>query len=167
MTLYNRCPEFSARCRRAKAWPRRAALVLLSWACATLWANDGTYYTRCATLWANDGTYYTSGNQLLPLVETDIRVQREVLTLTWGEDLVAEVDVQYEFFNPGARKTVLMGFEADPPMYMDSLDRSGAHPYERQVAARVDLSRAKRYPFRRRRQGKGRGPHALYNRRGT
>lgn len=115
MTLYNRCPEFSARCRRAKAWPRRAALVLLSWACATLWANDGTYYT--------------SGNQLLPLVETDIRVQREVLTLTWGEDLVAEVDVQYEFFNPGARKTVLMGFEADPPMYMDSLDRSGAHPY--------------------------------------
>lgn len=115
MTLYNRCPEFSARCRRAKAWPRRAALVLLSWVCATLWANDGTYYT--------------SGNQLLPLVETDIRVQREVLTLTWGEDLVAEVDVQYEFFNPGARKTVLMGFEADPPMYMDSLDRSGAHPY--------------------------------------
>ena len=107
--------EFSARCRRAKAWPRRAALVLLSWACATLWANDGTYYT--------------SGNQLLPLVETDIRVQREVLTLTWGEDLVAEVDVRYEFFNPGARKTVLMGFEADPPMYMDSLDRSGAHPY--------------------------------------
>lgn len=115
MTLYNRCPEFSARCRRAKAWPRRAALVLLSWVCATLWANDGTYYT--------------SGNQLLPLVETDIRVQREVLTLTWGEDLVAEVDVQYEFFNPGARKTVLMGFEADPPMYMDSLDCSGAHPY--------------------------------------
>ena len=86
MTLYNRCPEFSARCRRAKAWPRRAALVLLSWVCATLWANDATYYT--------------SGNQLLPLVETDIRVQREVLTLTWGEDLVAEVDVQYEFFNP-------------------------------------------------------------------
>ena len=114
MTLYNRCPEFSARCRRAKAWPRRAALVLLSWACATLWANDGTYYT--------------SGNQLLPLVETDIRVQREVLTLTWGEDLVAEVDVQYEFFNPGARKTVLMGFEADYPRDGIMRENDGGHP---------------------------------------
>lgn len=80
-------------------------------------------------LLANDGTYYTSGNQLLPLVETDIRVQREVLTLSWGEDGMAEVDVYYEFFNPGERKKVLMGFEANPPMYMDSLDRSGAHPY--------------------------------------
>ena len=80
-------------------------------------------------LLANDGTYYTSGNQLLPLVETDIRVQREVLTLSWGEDGMAEVDVYYEFFNPEERKKVLMGFEANPPMYMDSLDRSGAHPY--------------------------------------
>lgn len=78
---------------------------------------------------ANDGTYYTSGNQLLPLVETDIRVQREVLTLSWGEDGIADVDVYYEFFNPGERKSVLMGFEANPPAYMDSLDRSGSHPY--------------------------------------
>ena len=78
---------------------------------------------------ANDGTYYTSGNQLLPLVETDIRVWREVLTLTWGEDRMADVDVYYAFYNPGKAKTVLMGFEANPPMYMDSLDLSGAHPY--------------------------------------
>ena len=30
---------------------------------------------------ANDGTYYTSGNQLVPLQETDIRVRKEVLTI--------------------------------------------------------------------------------------
>ena len=79
--------------------------------------------------WANDGSYFTSGNQLLPLVESDIRVQREVLTLSWGDDGMADVDVYYEFFNPGAQKSILMGFEADPPSYMDTLDRSGAHPY--------------------------------------
>lgn len=78
---------------------------------------------------ANDGSYFTSGNQLLPLVESDIRVQREVLTLSWGDDGMADVDVYYEFFNPGAQKSILMGFEADPPSYMDTLDRSGAHPY--------------------------------------
>lgn len=65
---------------------------------------------------------------MLPLVETDIRVQREVLTLSWGDDGMADVDVYYEFFNPGKGKTVLMGFEADAPDYMSSLDRSGAHP---------------------------------------
>ena len=77
---------------------------------------------------ANDGEYYTSGNQLLPLVETDIRVQREILTLRWSDDNVAEVDVYYEFYNPGKPKTVLMGFEADPPMYIDSISRNSAHP---------------------------------------
>lgn len=82
----------------------------------------------CGAVRANDGSYFTTGNQLLPLVESDIRVQREILTLSWGDDGTADVDVYYEFFNPGAQKTLLMGFEADPPSYMDSLDRSGAHP---------------------------------------
>ena len=56
---------------------------------------------------ANDGEYYTSGNQLLPLVETDIRVQREILTLRWSDDNVAEVDVYYEFYIPVSRKLYL------------------------------------------------------------
>ena len=86
-------------------------------------------FAACIAAPANDGTYYTSGNQLLPLVETDIHVWREVLTLSWGEDRTADVDVYYAFYNPGEEKTVLMGFEADSPMYMDSLDLSGAHPY--------------------------------------
>lgn len=52
---------------------------------------------------ANDGIYSTSGNQLLPLVETDIHVWREVLTLSWGEDRTADVDVYYAYYNPGKK----------------------------------------------------------------
>lgn len=85
------------------------------------------FFVMTLTL-ANDGVYYTSGNQLLPLFEADIRVQREILTLRWSDDNVAEVDVYYEFYNPGKPKTVLMGFEADPPMYIDSISRNSAHP---------------------------------------
>lgn len=69
----------------------------------------------CGAVRANDGSYFTTGNQLLPLVESDIRVQREILTLSWGDDGTADVDVYYEFFNPGAQKTLLMGFEATRP----------------------------------------------------
>lgn len=31
---------------------------------------------------ANDGTYYTKGNQLVPLMETDISVRKEILTIS-------------------------------------------------------------------------------------
>ena len=41
---------------------------------------------------------------------------------------MAEVDVQYEFFNPGARKTVLMGFEADYPRDGIMRENDGGHP---------------------------------------
>ena len=50
---------------------------------------------------ANDGIYYTSGNQLLPLVATDIHVWREVLTLLWGDDPTAGVDVYYAYDEAG------------------------------------------------------------------
>ena len=65
-------------------------------------------FAACIAAPANDGTYYTSGNQLLPLVETDIHVWREVLTLSWGEDRTEDVDVYYAFYNPGEEKTDLM-----------------------------------------------------------
>lgn len=64
---------------------------------------------------ANDGVYYTSGNQLVPLTETRISVKKEILTISLTDQMVAKVDVYYEFFNPDKTdKTVLMGFEADP-----------------------------------------------------
>lgn len=80
---------------------------------------------------ANDGVYYTSGNQLVPMQETDISVRKEVLTITLLDSSVALVDVYYEFFNPNATaKTVLMGFEADPPSGdYPQFSWGGRHPF--------------------------------------
>ena len=48
---------------------------------------------------ANDGVFYASGNQLIPVTETDISVRKEVLTINRvGDRLV--VTVYYEVFNP-------------------------------------------------------------------
>lgn len=78
---------------------------------------------------ANDGVYYMSGNQLVPIVETDISITRERLSLTKNGDLL-DVLVEYEFQNPGDPKKLLVGFEAmspqgDVPFYIFN----GAHPY--------------------------------------
>lgn len=69
---------------------------------------------------ANDGVFYASGNQLIPITETDISVQKEVLTLNRVGDHL-EVTVYYEFFNPVGEKELLVGFEAKSP-YNSSLD---------------------------------------------
>lgn len=63
---------------------------------------------------ANDGVYFTSGNQLIPITETEISVKKEVLEIT-RQDRMIHVHVYYEFFNPGNEKTLLVGFEAMPP----------------------------------------------------
>ena len=80
--------------------------------------------------WANDAVYFTCGSQLQPLQETDISVKKEVLTITIGEDGFAYVEVDYEFMNHGAEKTVTMGFEAQVP-YNDEepLNKKGVHPH--------------------------------------
>ena len=70
---------------------------------------------------ANDGAFYSNGNQLIPIVETDIRVQKEVLKINrivqktedWDQNYF-EVSVYYEFFNPSAEKDLIVGFEAAP-----------------------------------------------------
>lgn len=78
---------------------------------------------------ANDGTYYTRGSQLVPLQETDISVRKEVLTISLMDNGYARVDVQYEFWNPGAARRIIMGFEADPPYNFDyKFYPDGRHP---------------------------------------
>ena len=84
---------------------------------------------------ANDASFWASGNQLVPLRETSIRVTKEILSIDLRDDGMAYVDVYYEFTNPeSTAKTLLMGFEADPP-YPDggpdgwSLTSHSAHPY--------------------------------------
>ena len=64
--------------------------------------------------WANDGVYYTSGNQLIPITETQISVQKEILDITREKGNI-HVHVYYEFFNPAEEKTLLVGFEALSP----------------------------------------------------
>lgn len=63
---------------------------------------------------ANDSSYYGSGNQLIPISESDISVQKEILSITrnTGDDRMIDVSVYYEFFNPGKEKTLTVGFEA-------------------------------------------------------
>ena len=65
-------------------------------------------------LYANDALFYSTGNQLVPLQETDIAVKKEVLKITLTDDNLAKVDVLYTFYNNGEDKTVLMGFESQP-----------------------------------------------------
>ena len=82
------------------------------------------------SVWANDGVYLVNGNHLVPLNETDISIEKEVLTISLGDDGFASVDVRYVFFNNANDKVVLMGFEADAP-YNDlaAITRSFRHPY--------------------------------------
>ncbi|NSX54165.1 YARHG domain-containing protein [Parasulfitobacter algicola] len=78
---------------------------------------------------ANDGAYYTSGNQLIPMVETDIRITHERLTLIRNGGRM-NVTVDYIFDNPGPTKTLVVGFEAMPPQGdVNTTPISGRHPY--------------------------------------
>ena len=78
---------------------------------------------------ANDGTYYTRGNHLVPMQETDISIRKEVLVISLMDNGYAHVDVQYEFWNPGAARRLTMGFEADPPYNFDyKFYPDGRHP---------------------------------------
>ena len=63
-----------------------------------------------------------TGNQLVPIQETDISVAKEVLTISLCDDGYALIDVQYEFMNKGRAKTVEMGFEASPPYNSDDAE---------------------------------------------
>lgn len=92
---------------------------------------------------ANDGTYYTSGNQLIPLQESQISVGKEVLTISLRDNGYADVDVYYEFYNPeNTTKYVKMGFEAEPP-YNDSYEfyPTGIHPYIKNFSVEMNGKR--------------------------
>lgn len=73
-----------------------------------------------ATSLANDAAFLASGNHLIPIHESQVRVQKEILKLNFVNGRVL-IDVYYEFFNPGNDKDILVGFEAAPP-YPFSLD---------------------------------------------
>lgn len=79
---------------------------------------------------ANDSSYFGSGNQIIPLQETDISVKKEVLTIKRIEDNKVRITVDYIFHNPTKEKTLLMGFEADAPQGdVEPAPRNSEHPY--------------------------------------
>ncbi len=55
------------------------------------------------------------GNQLIPLVESDISIQKEVLIVKRIEDDYLQITVAYVFYNPKEAKELLVGFEAPSP----------------------------------------------------
>lgn len=79
---------------------------------------------------SNDGVFYAQGNQLIPIKETDITVQKEILTINRvGKSNYVEVIVYYEFFNPtGTSKSILVGFEAASPYPYDGLGHFPEQP---------------------------------------
>ena len=77
---------------------------------------------------ANDASFRAVGNQLIPINESDIRVQKEILTINRvGRHL--EVTVYYEFFNPVDAKDLLVGFEAPAPYNGNYLFNFPQQPY--------------------------------------
>ena len=78
----------------------------------------------------NDGVFFVNGNHLVPVMESDIALTKEVLTICLQDDGYAKVDVQYTLTNRGEEKVVIMGFEACAP-YNDDVEFNpkGVHPY--------------------------------------
>lgn len=84
----------------------------------------------CACM-ANDGSYKMSGNQLIPVSNSDIAIRKEILTIKKiGNDL--QVTVDYTFFNYGNAANIIVGFEAySPEGDATIMPKKGQHPYMR------------------------------------
>ncbi len=79
--------------------------------------------------YTNDGAYYISGNQLMPIIETDIAVKKEILSIKRKNKRQVDVSVYYEFYNPGKTKSIIVGFEAfSPSGDVNPNPKNGQHP---------------------------------------
>lgn len=82
---------------------------------------------------ANDGAFYMSGNQLIPVNETQVSLSKEILTIKRVGRMI-HIDVDYTFYNPGLSKEVLVGFEAPMPrggaaFEFNDINVTRNHPY--------------------------------------
>ena len=75
---------------------------------------------------ANDGVFYSRGGTLIPLQETQIRLKKELLKFFVRDFQFIDVEVNFEFYNPGKEKTVTVGF-VTPPASGD-IDEKKNHP---------------------------------------
>ena len=67
---------------------------------------------------ANDAEYYSSGNQLVPLESTNIRLEEELLSIKKVDSpsYPFDVEVRYTLYNEGPPRRILIGFEAPGPI---------------------------------------------------
>lgn len=88
---------------------------------------------------ANDGAFFAKGNQLIPIAETQISIQKEILYIKNINHQSIEVIVYYEFFNPGNEKTITVGFEAfSPSGDANGTPLNGQHPYMRDFTVELN-----------------------------
>lgn len=80
----------------------------------------------CLPAGANDGVFRALGNTLIPLKETSIRMKKEILSLERQGEWM-QVDIYFEFFNPGAARELTVGF-VTPPAYGDFSEEEANHP---------------------------------------
>lgn len=92
-------------------------------------------------LQANDSAYFTSGNHLIPISESDIHVQKEILSINRKSESEIEVMVYYEFYNPNKSKKITVGFEAmSPSGDAQVTPKDGRHPYISEFTVEVNSS---------------------------
>lgn len=75
---------------------------------------------------ANDGSFYSLGNTLIPLKESTVQMKKEILSLERRGNWM-QVDIYFEFFNPGPEKELTVGF-VTPPAEGDVTDEEAGHP---------------------------------------
>lgn len=93
-------------------------------------ALSGLFIILSLGLFANDGAYYTSGNQLIPINETDVSVTKEILQIIRINENEVKIIVDYVFFNPTNTKSIIVGFEAPSPNGdVIGYPKEGKHPY--------------------------------------
>jgi len=76
---------------------------------------------------ANDGVFYAYGNNLIPLQETSVSLKKELLIFKVKDFDQLLIEVNFEFYNPGKEKKLLVGF-VSPPASGDISELEEKHP---------------------------------------
>ncbi len=96
----------------------------------------------------NDGVFYSRGGTLIPLQETQISLRKEVLKFFVTDYQFMNVEVDFEFYNPGNEKSVIVGFVTPPASGDIGEDETAHHPRISEFTVRVN-SKAIAFEFKR------------------
>ena len=83
-------------------------------------------------IYADSGIFYSDGGNLIPINESSIKMQKEILYLKFTPEGL-EVSVYFEFNNPGETRNEIVGFVAPRWMSYEKEDfdpvKENRHPY--------------------------------------